>query len=269
MVNQETPYGPLITKFSLPNAQGGDDIDIGLQNPMAMLWYVTKHSDDFAELMASTLASCPPGPSNPWRIILYQDGVDPSDGLSKQHSRKSFVFYWSILEFGYQMLACEQVWLTGSVIRDTQLKLVRGGLTGVAEKLLERFFGYDGFDIEIAGVALDLPNGSHHVVHARLGVIVGDEPALKELLDSKGHAGVKPCSLCQDIVMHKASGGVMGIHGSCDFAKSLAKTNVSAAKRHTDQSIRDMLANLRARPARALCRVSFRKGYCYPCRGGS
>ena len=126
--------------------------------------------------------------------------------------------------------------------RRDQGRFGRGG-----RKLLERFWGHNGLDMELAGVNLEWPDGASHCIHACLGVMLGDEPALKDVIDCKGHAGLKICVLCKDIVIHKTTMGGEGIHLYSAYAKSFASTPASEAERHTDESIRMMLARLRER----------------------
>ena len=66
---------------------------IGMQPPLSFLWYAAKYSDDYSEILRSTLAAKPSTPSTPWNLILYQDGVDPGDSAGTKHTRHSVVFY--------------------------------------------------------------------------------------------------------------------------------------------------------------------------------
>ena len=99
-----TPYGQLVEEVEL--TLGDKGTTIGFQNPWAMLYYATSTSDDVSALVARTIETYPPSIDKPWKIILYSDGVDPSDGLSVNKSRKSNVFYWTFLEFDHKALAC-------------------------------------------------------------------------------------------------------------------------------------------------------------------
>ena len=121
----------------------------------------------------------------------------------------------------------------------------RDGLVGFAEKLKERFFGHRGLDMEIAGIALDWAGDTHSPGHAHHRIILGGEPALREVLESKGHAGLKVCNVCQDIVMQTSPTGMVGIDAG-GSAHRMASTCVYDSLRHTDHSIRTMPA--RGRP---------------------
>ena len=80
-------YGPLVVKREMALASGGTTTG-AFQNPLAMFQYHCKHSAHYSNVVKDASAKYPCTPASPWRIILYQDGVDPSDGLAKNHSQK-------------------------------------------------------------------------------------------------------------------------------------------------------------------------------------
>ena len=92
----------------MKDAKGGE-VSISMQDPFATLHYVCEHSEDYARILESALAANECSPSKPWDIILYQDGVDPSDMGVKHHTRKSVVFYWSFSQLGQYALSQEPV----------------------------------------------------------------------------------------------------------------------------------------------------------------
>ena len=109
--NEATPYGPLVVTADVPGISKSTHT-IAIQNPIAMLWKAVQISTWFSTLIADTLRDKPCSPSSPWSIVIYQDGVNPSDGLSKNMSRKVGAFYWSFLEFGPLALSREEVWFS-------------------------------------------------------------------------------------------------------------------------------------------------------------
>ena len=44
------------------------------------------------------------------KLILYADGIVPGNVIASDNQRKSVVWYFSFLEFGYR-LSYEEVWL--------------------------------------------------------------------------------------------------------------------------------------------------------------
>ena len=51
-----------------------------------------------------------------WKLILYADGVVPGNPLAADNRRKSVVWYFSFLEFGWK-LQYEDVWMPIALIR--------------------------------------------------------------------------------------------------------------------------------------------------------
>ena len=102
----ETPYGTIIKDVDL------DGITFAVQCPLPMLHKCAELSHDYASWLDQAIACHPCSRAKPWNIILYQDGVNPSHGVSTNHSRKSAVFYLSFPEFGMQILSIEQSWFT-------------------------------------------------------------------------------------------------------------------------------------------------------------
>ena len=119
----ETDYGTLVNHVPISWSdieRHGDTVPI--QNPLAFFYYNCQKSPHYAELVRRGLEQHPCTPSTPWSLILYQDGVDASDGLAKNHHRKSAIFYWSFKEFGPRALAHEQVWGVAANIRIHECK---------------------------------------------------------------------------------------------------------------------------------------------------
>ena len=120
---------------------------------------------------------------------------------------------------------------------------MRHGFPELTGLLLSYFFGAIGFDIERAGVTL-LVGGVAITLFARLQVILADGPALKDLLSCKGHSGVKPCSLCMNVVAHKAPGGGVPLHLFSDTIVSIAEPTLANCQAHTDATVHALMMKL-------------------------
>ena len=131
-------YGPLIVDTQVP-LEGGAPQTFSVQNPFAFLQHNCMNSEHYAKIMQTALSKYPCSPSSPWRLIIYQDGVDPSDGLAKNHSRKSAVYYWSFVEFDMQALAKEEVWGTCVVARYYEYSQLAGKGASLFEVVLDSF----------------------------------------------------------------------------------------------------------------------------------
>ena len=137
-----------------------------------------------------------------------------------------------------QALACEQVWFSITVLRDTQAEKLEGGIPQLTDA--------ERRDISIVGVSLIL-HGDEKRVHiwAKFGILLGDEPPLKEILGCKGHAGVEMCCLCFYRVAHKHPSAYTMLHEVSTYAKSCVVVEFSVVKPHKDgASIRTLLVRL-------------------------
>ena len=134
----ETPYGKLVDTTPVAFRDGTDG-RIAFRNPLAFLHYHCDKSSQYAEIVRKALERKPCSTASLWQLIIYQDGVDPSDGLAKNHSRKSDVSYWTFIELGMHALADEEVWGTVCVTRATQANKLEGKVGQLAEKVLEHF----------------------------------------------------------------------------------------------------------------------------------
>ena len=217
----ETPYGRLIEVYTV------DGMRFGISPPFAAMYYHARNSASYAAILNDTMRRAPCDARSHWNFILYQDGVDPSDGLSKTHTRKSAVFYWSIKEFGYDVLGQEQVWLTTNVTRARVLKNIVGEHALIATKILETMYN-DTHDGQRIGVTLDLHTGDTIHIYVKVGVLLADVPALKEVISSKGHSGMKPCTICANAVLEHPPRGTECLALHSDWLKSIKEPRLEA-----------------------------------------
>ncbi len=169
--------------------------------------------------------------------------MDPSDGLSKNHSRKSGVFYWAFSEYGLAALACEQVWGCITVCRYTEHQSLLGGVSELFNLVLMQFFNAE-HDIRRSGISVTLHSGRQALILAKASILLADLPALKECIECKGHSGTVCCPLCMNAVNHKAPGGAIPLHLLTTTAKSIACTKFSSFTQHDDESIRNIARKL-------------------------
>ena len=172
-----TPYGTLVNRTTI----GGND-PLAFQRPLPMLYETLRTSENYSSILRHRLSTNPSTAAEPWTILIYQDGVDPSDGLAKQHSRKTVVFYWSFLDLGPAALAHEQVWFTVTVARYNVVMEVPGEHATLTSMVLDQFVGDDGTNYFADGASFQLFDGSSVLIYARVNAILADEPALKEMI---------------------------------------------------------------------------------------
>ena len=217
----ETPYGRLLDVHTV------NGMSFGISPPFAAMYYHARNSASYAAVLRDTLRRAPCDARQPWSFIMYQDGVDPSDGLSKSHTRKSAVFYWSIKEFGYDVLGQEQVWLTSNITRARLLKNIDGEHALIATKILETMYN-DVHDGQRIGVTLDLHSGDTIRIYVKVGVLLADVPALKEVISSKGHSGMKCCTICANAVLEHVPKGLDSLALHSDWLKSIKEPRLEA-----------------------------------------
>lgn len=222
-------YGPLVVNREIPMANGKTTTG-SFQNPLAAFAYHCKHSEHFSAIVTAAAAKHPPSAHQKWRIIIYQDGVDPSDGLAKNHSRKSTVFYWAFAEFGLRALCHEEVWMTACVCRNSMTTKLAGGASCLFQNILELFFG-DVHNLIITGMSVEMHDGSRLRIFGKVSILLADFPALKECIDCKGHAGLFCCPCCVDA--NQQIGDAIPLHLVTDKAVSIANFSLGAFKKMT------------------------------------
>ena len=245
LCHTDTMYGSLIVEREMELSKG-PPLNVGFQNPLAFLHYHCEHSQNFARIVESALHANPSTPLELWGIILYQDGVDFGDGLCKNKSRHSVVFYWSFIEFGMEALCREEVWGTITIMRTWKAKCLPGGVAELTYRVLEQFHNDDA-DIRISGVAVRFEgNGAYPKIFAKVKLLVSDMPALCEMISAKGHSALKACPLCMNATHHKPPGGAAPMHLFGEYCTPITCTELERFKLYTDATLRQSIANLHA-----------------------
>jgi hypothetical protein len=233
IAGEMTPYGKLVEPFTFGK------LDMAIQNPCAFLYKCAAESAAFADAIRSLLEL----PDEHVSIVIYADGISPSDGLTKHDQRKAYAIYWSFFEWGPIRLSVEECWMVVAVIRVKELNHVEGALSALVSEIINRFFfNPNGNDLDNTGVFFRL-HGDDAVypkpLKARIKILLADEPALKDLTHCKGHAGFRCCLLCRNVVLAKFYRPDLHIN-------EIPHTCVDCAKLvlHTDASIRATMQRL-------------------------
>ena len=66
-----TPYGSLHKSLLIEDA----NVNIEVQNPLAMMYHLAATSPSFSKLLARTASACPSEPGKPWKVLIYFDEV--------------------------------------------------------------------------------------------------------------------------------------------------------------------------------------------------
>lgn len=235
--------GSLVVDLDVPLVRGGST-KIAFQNPLACFAYQCKHSLHYAKIVQTALEKRPSSPTSPWKIVLYQDGVDPSDMGAKNHSRNTAVFYWSFAEFGALQLGREEVWFTICVCRKTEYHQLLGGVGALFDKVLSLFFG-EKHDLLRSGLSIEFIDGKRGRIFARANVLLGDIPAIKDCTDCKGHAGMICCPKCLNATQHNAEKSIP-MHELTTVAVSIAIADLKAFTALTRETLHDAIRKINA-----------------------
>ena len=187
-------FGPVIVSEEFP-ATEGEDQQVHFQHPIAMLSAIMAVSIIFRELFISVVEASGGNIS----FIIYTDEVTPGNALLHDNRRKGWAFYWSIAEFGSEILANEDAWFCGFFLRCSTEVMIRGGLPVVIKHFMKLLFGPPGSLDFRNGVMFRLPE-KMLLVFAKIKMAVADEGAHKKMESVMGASGVKICLLCQNVV---------------------------------------------------------------------
>ena len=232
---QSNAFGKLVEQVELPRV-GGGKLYLAVQNPLALLHEDLRDSHLLREAFRAALETHPSSRANAWSIVIYCDGVNPADGLAKNHSRKCCTWYWSILEFGQEWLHHEEIWYELTTARcEGFIDKLEGGYARVTAEALAWFFR-DGCDVERNGIDLEL-DGMAFKLYLKVGVIFGDVPAFSDMCSAKGHAGTKACALCMNFMIPRGEAAEEVLRTSGYF-QGLACTDFGKFKPHTAETHR-------------------------------
>lgn len=200
VTEQETPHGPLFRNIQLPAAGSATTMAFRVLHLAAMLYVCFQQCDAYRNLMLQTLRSKPMGYEDPWTLILYSDEVTPGNQLSPDNTRKMWCFYVSFLEYGPEVLSQEDAWFCLGSMRTKRTNLLQAGVATVFLGLIRLLF--KDRDVNFATTGASLGNGVR--LYAKLGMIIQDGGAQKQVWLVKGDAGTKCCLLCRNLFAMKS-----------------------------------------------------------------
>jgi hypothetical protein len=240
-----TDYGPLVAVVKLPLKGTGSDskniihMDLHVQAPLPMLLTACKQGP-FATMLGEALARKSANRAQPWNLVLYSDEVTPGNALKPDNRRKIQCVYWSFLELGAATLCHTESWFLIAAVRSSLVTRLDGGMSHLFKVLMPLFFG-TSHHLTNSGVSL-LLHGQHHVLHAKLGVMVSDEAALKAVLQAKGAAGMKPCVCCMNVVSKSSQ---LHVHDASNYLEPMTSLDVNKWIPQTDESVMLILQKLK------------------------
>ena len=117
MVNEDTIYGPLHEIMLI------DGTAVEVANPFALLWYAANKCSGFAALLDRAAQH-----KQPWHIALYADEVLPGNQVAHKMARKTWCWYWTIIEFGPAALSDEDRFGSKDCLLRRTLRSMRKGV---------------------------------------------------------------------------------------------------------------------------------------------
>ena len=238
-----TLYGYMIQHESIVLANGSR-FTHAFVHPFAFLAHAVERCQPLAAFFDERLAVCPCSQEDPWHLVIYNDGITPGNAIGYDNQRKVEAFYWSFLEIGPAALCSEYAWFTFSATRDSMSDEMVSGVSELLRNLLLRFFDNGSHNFETSGIALCI-RGETRYIFAVLGEIVADGDALKQMFEFKGSSGMHACAICKNI-MGTTSAGCIADYDDDGYLVGLACTDTNKFDLHTDDSVRETIAILRA-----------------------
>ena len=155
-----------------------------------LLPYLCNCCPHFRQVLADVYSKC----GADWHIVLYCDGLTPGAVLAPENTRKSVIWYATLLELGPK-LCHEELWCCLASIETSVSKLVPAQLAGLT-RLIVRDMLVGPRAVNTAGIILPVgPNGRHELIRLHYQATLADEEALSSMLGLKGSGGISPCAL--------------------------------------------------------------------------
>ena len=240
-IDIKTPYGQVLIFEELelmPEKGKPSTYKFPFVNPLAYMYYVLQACDSFGRFFQRIIEGNPCAFHNPWKVVVYADEISPGNILKNQNSRKVQCCYYSLSEYGVGHLSCEKLWFVLGIARSKMVRRLPGGFGQWFKHALEKF--HAPFDVGL-GVQLTLASGLQTVLFCKVAIFLGDEGALKDMLDAKGASGLLLCPLCKNVTMARS-----GLDSSDASKRLLPSTNLdlSLVDPHTDSSVLKTLQHL-------------------------
>ena len=132
--NTHTPYGPLVQSMDI-GVTTKDMKKWEFLNPFAFLYHMCSISPCFADIMRSV---CIDG--QPLRIVIFADGLVPGNPYRPEKSRSLMCIYWAIADWPAWLLQRSFAWPIFSILRESIIETIPGGLGFLMRKILYLFF---------------------------------------------------------------------------------------------------------------------------------
>jgi hypothetical protein len=237
-VKVETLHGPLLSTIEFRLEEPSETRHVHFVSPAAILAHAASQSQNYGQLLHTTVSTYEPTPLKPLRIVVYSDEIAPGNVLKHDNKRRLQTLYWNIVEVGALALSNEDTWFVLTSVRSNIVNRMAGGMGQLFEHVLQSFFS-PGASFE-DGLLINTSSGPC-VIFARIDIKLGDESALKSAFDVKGASGSLICMLCRNITSHHSR---IDEHDRSNFFLASTCTDASRFVPQTDQTVADAVSIL-------------------------
>lgn len=171
----------------------GHQMQIEMADPNLLLTSLLHDSVDLRRLYKQAWQKRPCSAESPWSLVVGFDEYVPGNKLALQQRRKTMVLSYNYLEVGDDALSRDSCWLTPLVVRTSVISQTKGGWSAILRHYLKlHLLGDSG--ASTAGVPIVLDEGEPpRLLFAKLAFVISDGDGLRQALEWKGAAGIKPC----------------------------------------------------------------------------
>lgn len=185
------------------NMLDGSTFDWEVLHPCRLFSYMLHELPALESIYSAAMQKHKPSIALPWTAILIWDEYTPGNKMRVDNTRKGFNFSLNFAEVGPSCLSNNYSWFTFATIRSSIVHESRGGTSAyLKEVILLLMLGPEGL---AGGGWAFLLGGEPCLIHARLGIALSDGDGIRDAMNWKGAASMKPCWFHHNIV-RKGSG---------------------------------------------------------------
>ena len=192
-----TAYGALITSISLACIDGSS-LELGIVNFLTFLAIAFEAGGALYDGLCKAMDEHECCFDSPFQLLLYSDEIVPGNPIGHTLSRKSWVWYCSILELGPMLLQKEQAWQCICICRSQVVNNIQAGVSQINAALLKAIFCHKDYNVA-TGITLKGPDGQQRRLYLKFCGMIQDGAANKLGWSIKGDAGSRFCILCKNL----------------------------------------------------------------------
>ena len=209
--------------------------------PILLIKHLIEVVPSFADFFFGKLLQHQNDQGHKWKLCIYSDEILPGNIIKPRNERKLVTLYYSFCEFD-SALGCEDLWFVLCTIRSNLVKKIKSGWSQVFRVMGELFFRAP-YNIGL-GVMIHNERLGSHLFFGIIGLLIGDEQAVKNCWASKGASGLFPCFFCKNATLHSLS---LWQTDSTNYLQSHCQLDVNKLQFQSDNSLRSAVQHLKNR----------------------